>query len=102
MLPSPQLKDFITDFPNARDRAAAFDNMVMSGAREVSDEVADLVALTTRTVMGSMDVTCGSDPSDIMFFVSAMGSTHETVNAADARCVWRFYSRCTMRLTSDA
>jgi len=62
------------DFPAARDRAAAFDEQVTKAARAVSDDVADLVALTTRSVMASMDVTCGPDASDVMFFVNAMGS----------------------------
>jgi len=81
------LQDFIIDFPAARDRAAAFDEKVFNAARGVSDDIADLVALTTRTVMASMDFTCGSDSSDVMFFVNAMGSTHETTNPDDARSV---------------
>jgi len=83
------------DFSAARDRAAAFDEQVTKAARGVSDDVADLVALTTRTVMASMDVTCGSNMDDVMFFVNAMGSRHEIPREQrdDARCVVCFCSR---------
>jgi len=95
-----KLEAFITGFSSARDRAAAFDERITNAAREVSDEVADLVAVTTRTVMASMDITCGSsDASEVMFFVNGMGSTHESNSPHTARCVGYTPSR-RLRLTN--
>jgi len=46
-------------------------------ANDVSPESSDLVALTARSVMAAMDVTCGSESEDIMIFASSMNSKHE-------------------------
>lgn len=52
----------------------------MTSAKNVSDNLANLVSLTTRSLMGSMDITYGSDPSDIMIFVKGMGSLEDAVS----------------------
>jgi len=96
-----KLKDFIADYSSARDRAAAFDERMTNAARQVSEDVADLVAMTTRLVMASMDVTCGSDASDIMFFVNGMGTVHESL-ASTPRSPEHFSQRiCNLQAISS-
>lgn len=73
--------DFLGDFGNARKRAEDLDQKILASAKNISEELADLVSLTTRTLMGAMDITYGSDLTDIMIFVKGMGSM---VNATAA------------------
>jgi hypothetical protein len=71
-----QIEDFLADSDRARKRADDFDQKILASARNVSgsEELADLISLTTRTVMGTMDITYGTNSSDIMIFVKGMGN----------------------------
>ena len=71
---------FLLDFPNARDRAVALDEKLMSEAGKVSDQYADLISFATRQTLGGLEfttsrVTDGSyDPSDLQIFMKDIGS----------------------------
>jgi hypothetical protein len=68
---------FLEDFVSARSRAETLDRKIISSAMEVSEDLADLVSLTTRTIMGSMVITySGGNPNDILIFVQEMEDAH--------------------------
>lgn len=70
-----QLADFLGDFDKARSRADSLDQKILASAYAISSNLADLVSLATRIVLGSMDMTYGGyNHSDIMIFVDSMGS----------------------------
>ena len=62
-------------------RGAELDEKLRKMANNVSPEVSDLVALTTRSVMASMEVTCASGSDDVLVFVDSMASRHESPNS---------------------
>jgi hypothetical protein len=74
-----EIAEFLADFGNARSRAKDLDDKIISSARGVSESLVDLVSLTTRSVMGAMDITYdGKNLSDIMIFVKGMGSVSDS------------------------
>ena len=68
------------DFDRAQHAAEIFDNKLLSAGSAISSGYADLLALTTRQVFGSLDITLalGSDGnwnfSDAMVFMKNMGA----------------------------
>ncbi|KAK0499071.1 hypothetical protein EDD18DRAFT_1350503 [Armillaria luteobubalina] len=73
------IDSFLDDFPNAKQRAIALDNKIVSDARNISDEYADLVTLAARQAL-AVDITVSKDStgqwnkSDIMTFMRDMGN----------------------------
>ncbi|KAK0466308.1 uncharacterized protein EV420DRAFT_1617584 [Desarmillaria tabescens] len=71
---------FLDDFSNAKQRAIDLDNKIMSDARRVSDNYADLVALAARQAL-AVDITVSRDSngqwntSDVMSFMRDMGDS---------------------------
>ena len=72
----------------------------MSAANQVSSQYSDIVSLATRQVMGTLDITVGTDsnknvvPGDVKVFMKNLGTN---------RCVFPFYAvfsckRCSSRL----
>ena len=56
---------FLQDYDNAISRAHAFEASLVTNASAVSSHYADLVSLTARQVMASVELTVGgSGPSD--------------------------------------
>ncbi|KAF8885594.1 hypothetical protein BD779DRAFT_1646537 [Infundibulicybe gibba] len=72
---------FIKDFPNALQRAIDLDKKITSDALLISQNYADLVSLSVRQTVGSVDITTskGSDgqwnTSDILIFMKSVGDT---------------------------
>ena len=68
------------DFDRAQQAAESFDSKLLSAGSAISSDYADLLALTTRQVLGSLDITLalGSDGnwnfSDAMVFMKNMGA----------------------------
>ncbi len=52
-----QTKFFLDDFPRAQEVAAALDAQLSSIGYQSSLDYADLLALSTRQAMGSLDIT---------------------------------------------
>ncbi|EJD03589.1 DUF1793-domain-containing protein [Fomitiporia mediterranea MF3/22] len=79
--PDPQQATaaFLNDFPRAQSVAAQFDARISSAGRTISQSYADLLALSARQVMGSLDITISkaADGSwkmwDLMVFMKNMG-----------------------------
>ena len=59
----------------------ALDQQIMGDAAQMSPQYVDLVSLSTRQVLGSLDITVLSDPdgglnaSDVKIFVKDVGTT---------------------------
>lgn len=76
------------DFERAQQAAESFDNKLLGAGSTISSGYADLLALTTRQVLGSLDITLalGSDGnwnfSDTMVFMKNMGAS-----GSDSPCV---------------
>ena len=70
----------MSDFDRAHQAADSFDNKLLSAGVAISSGYADLLALTTRQIFGSLDITLalGSDGnwnfSDAMVFMKNMGA----------------------------
>lgn len=94
-----QLTFFMSDFERARQAAESFDDMLLSVGLDISSDYAELLALTTRQVFGSLDIALalGSDGkwniSDTMIFMKNMGAV-----GSDSPYVMTFH--CFMNLQS--
>ncbi|KAJ7644936.1 hypothetical protein FB45DRAFT_825074 [Roridomyces roridus] len=73
---------FVQDFPNARTRALALEQQILTDAGAVSAAYTDLVSLATRQVMAGVEITLppqGSDGSwnfsDVQAFMKDVGAT---------------------------
>ncbi|KAF8901959.1 hypothetical protein CPB85DRAFT_1438878 [Mucidula mucida] len=79
---------FVSDFDNARDRAVALDNKLMSAAKDISDEYAIVVSVAARQAMAGVEITVSKDSdgnwnqSDIMSFMKDLGVS-QRVNPVD-------------------
>ena len=68
------------DFPRAQQAAASFDAELSAAGEAVSSKYADLLALSTRQMLGSIDITLalGDDGnwnfSDTLVFMKNMGA----------------------------
>ncbi|KAK0199056.1 hypothetical protein F5146DRAFT_920298 [Armillaria mellea] len=71
---------FLSDFSNAKQRAIDLDNKIMTDARQVSNNYADLVTLAARQAL-AVDITVSKDSegqwntSDIMTFMKDVGNS---------------------------
>ena len=76
-----QVDSFVVDFSNARNRAIALDEKIMSAAANISSEYIDLVSLTARQTMGALDITVVNnsdnsvDASDVKVFMKDIGGS---------------------------
>lgn len=74
-----QARAFLDDFSRAQSAAQAFDAQLVSAGQLYSSEYAELVSLTARQVMGSMDITIAKSDSgdwnltDVKVFMKNMG-----------------------------
>ncbi|KAF8883859.1 hypothetical protein BD779DRAFT_1626150 [Infundibulicybe gibba] len=72
---------FVKDFPNALQRAVELDQKITSDALSISQDYADLVSLSVRQTMGSIDITTSRglngqwNTSDVMIFMKSIGDT---------------------------
>lgn len=70
----------MSDFKRAKEAAESFDSELINAGSAISSDHADLLALTTRQVLGSLDITVslGSDGkwnlSDTMVFMKNIGA----------------------------
>lgn len=55
---------FLNNFENALETAIALDDQILSDASEISSNYYDLLALSTRQVMGAIDFTMGKDRNE--------------------------------------
>ncbi|THH05059.1 hypothetical protein EW146_g10004 [Bondarzewia mesenterica] len=73
------INDFLNDFPNAKQRADQLDQRILSDARGISSEYADIVSLAARQVYAATELTIGRgsdgsyNQSDIMMFMKNIG-----------------------------
>ncbi|PBK93234.1 DUF1793-domain-containing protein [Armillaria gallica] len=71
---------FLSDFSDAKQRAINLDNKIISEARQISDNYADLVALAARQAL-AVDITVSKDSddqwntSDVMTFMKGIGDS---------------------------
>ncbi|KAK0239510.1 hypothetical protein EDD85DRAFT_452362 [Armillaria nabsnona] len=71
---------FLSDFSDAKQRAINLDNKIISEARQISDNYADLVALAARQAL-AVDITVSKDSdgqwntSDVMTFMKSIGDS---------------------------
>ena len=76
-----QIDSFVADYPSALQRAIALDNKIIGAATAISEHYADLVSLSARQVMGSLDITVSrdsqgnADASDVKIFMKDIGSS---------------------------
>ena len=77
MVDEVQIDAFLEDFDQARERAVALDEKIMSAAAQISPHYVDLVSLAARQTLASLDVTVGSDLklSDVKIFMKDLGTT---------------------------
>ncbi|KAI0705121.1 hypothetical protein C8T65DRAFT_740959 [Cerioporus squamosus] len=79
---------FLADYPDALDRAVAFDNEVMNDAAKISARYLDLVSLVARQVMAAIDITALGRPdntvdvTDVKAFMKDIGFS-QRVNPAE-------------------
>ncbi|KAL5519642.1 hypothetical protein ACEPAH_1325 [Sanghuangporus vaninii] len=72
-------KAFLDDFSRAQLTAAAFDAQIVAAGQQYSEKYGDLLALSARQLMGSMDITVsragsgGWNTSDVKVFMKNMG-----------------------------
>ncbi|KAL5492930.1 hypothetical protein ACEPAI_4378 [Sanghuangporus weigelae] len=95
-LPSDVVKFVLDDFPRAMLAAETFDSQIRAAGESISTEYANLLALSSRQAMGSMDITIPPatdgvwDTSDVKIFMKNIGSTGSdsgssaSVNTVDA------------------
>lgn len=89
------IKAFLDDYDRAASAAAAFDSQITSAASSISSQYAELLALSSRQLMGNLDITISKigsndwNTSDIMIFTKNMGGmgsdggTQTSVNTVD-------------------
>ena len=83
-----QLTFFMDDFPRAQQAAADYDSKLLAVGSTISSNYADLLAISARQVLGSIDITLalGSDGnwnlSDTLVFMKNMGAA-----GSDSPCV---------------
>ncbi|PBK76561.1 hypothetical protein ARMSODRAFT_875663 [Armillaria solidipes] len=71
---------FLSDFSDAKQRAIDLDNKIMSDARQISDNYADLVTLAARQAL-AVDITVSKNSegqwntSDVMTFMKDVGNS---------------------------
>ncbi|KAK0246503.1 hypothetical protein EDD85DRAFT_897226 [Armillaria nabsnona] len=71
---------FLSDFSDAKQRAIDLDNKIMSDARQISDNYADLVTLAARQTL-AVDITVSKDSEgqwntlDVMTFMKDVGNS---------------------------
>ena len=71
---------FMDDFPRAQQAAADYDARLLAAGSTISSNYVDLLALSARQVLGSIDITLalGSDGnwnlSDTLVFMKNMGA----------------------------
>ncbi|EJC98554.1 DUF1793-domain-containing protein [Fomitiporia mediterranea MF3/22] len=94
--PVTAAKVVLDDFPRASSAAQALDTQIRADGETFSTEYADLLALSARQAMGSMDITIPPssggtwDTSDVKIFMKNLGSvgsdngTLASVNNVDA------------------
>ncbi|KAF9261526.1 hypothetical protein L218DRAFT_1001558 [Marasmius fiardii PR-910] len=76
------IKDFLSDFPNARSRAKELDRKILEAAGSVSSNYAELVSLCARQTFGGVEtVNVNRTP---MMFMKDVGNSHpvETIYAS--------------------
>ncbi|KAL5536342.1 hypothetical protein ACEPAF_163 [Sanghuangporus sanghuang] len=95
-LPLDVVKFVLDDFPRAMLAAETFDSQIRTAGESISTEYANLLALSSRQAMGSMDITIPPatdgvwDTSDVKIFMKNIGSTGSdsgtsaSVNTVDA------------------
>ncbi|KAH9942459.1 uncharacterized protein BXZ73DRAFT_88030 [Epithele typhae] len=72
---------FTGDYANALSRAEALDQKIMADAAQVSQHYVDLVSLSARQTVGSIDITVGvdsskkPDPTDVKIFMKDVGTS---------------------------
>ena len=82
-----QAKIFLDDFRRATDASSAFDARLSAAGNNVSSEYADLLALSARQVMSSLDITLAKNVggewelSDTKVFMKNMGSAGSDVSS---------------------
>lgn len=65
---------FLDDFENAKSRAAALDERIVSAASSISSNYSDLLAMSSRLTMAGYEITAPkSNESDIMIFMKDTG-----------------------------
>ncbi|KAI0341899.1 hypothetical protein BDW22DRAFT_1484797 [Trametopsis cervina] len=76
---------FLTDFPNAFQRAVTLDAAILKDATQISSQYADLVSLTARQAMAGTEITIGpNDPGDVkMFMKDISGSSPARVTPVE-------------------
>ncbi|KAF8885607.1 hypothetical protein BD779DRAFT_664453 [Infundibulicybe gibba] len=80
---------FIKDFPNAQQRAIELDQRITSDALSISQDYTDLVSLSVRQTIGSIDITASKgfdgqwNTSDVMMFMKSVGDTSRRVNPTE-------------------
>ncbi|KAK7026405.1 hypothetical protein VNI00_015640 [Paramarasmius palmivorus] len=65
---------FLSDFPTAKARAESLDDNILSEARKVTPEYADLVSLSARQTFGSVEAAVSSN-GDALMFMKDVGTT---------------------------
>ena len=71
----------MTDFAAASERAAALDEEIIADAAKISSNYVDLVSLSARQTLASLDITVGTDskgdpnPSDVKVFMKDVGTS---------------------------
>ncbi|KAI0759823.1 hypothetical protein BD413DRAFT_495995 [Trametes elegans] len=82
----------ISEADDALQRATALDQAIMGNACQISSRYADLVALSARQTMGSLDITvqddasANPDPSQVRIFMKDMGFSGNKVPNTRSRC----------------
>ncbi|TFK45401.1 DUF1793-domain-containing protein [Heliocybe sulcata] len=82
------ITDFMADYDNALSVAKAFDSQVQSDASKVSSSYADIVALSIRQALATVELTISKDgdgswnTSDVMMFLKEISSDGD-VNTVD-------------------
>ncbi|KAL5536140.1 hypothetical protein ACEPAF_4245 [Sanghuangporus sanghuang] len=72
-------KAFLDDFSRVQSTAAVFDAQIVAAGQQYSEQYGDLLALSARQLMGSMDITVsragsgGWNTSDVKVFMKNMG-----------------------------
>ncbi|KAF8874093.1 hypothetical protein BD779DRAFT_1704130 [Infundibulicybe gibba] len=80
---------FVKDFPNACQRAIELDQKIMSDALSVSQDYADLVSLSARQTVGSIDITVSNgtngqwNTSDVMIFMKSISDSSRRANPTE-------------------
>lgn len=82
-----QAKAFLDDYKRTADASGTFDAKLSAVGSDISSEYADLLALSARQVMGSLDITLSKTAggvwnfSDTKVFMKNMGSAGSDYNS---------------------